>query len=78
MESALGKNRCPGFCFSLAGEEDVQGDTTSKESEDREHTAFAHLKGKSQNSKNPCFSPHLFIGGHHVHLTKILKWHSQI
>lgn len=77
VETTLGKNGSPGFCFSVAGEEDVQRDTISKESEEREYTTLACLKGKSQSSQNPCFSPHL-IRGHHVNLIKIFKRHLQI
>lgn len=55
-----------GACHPVAGGEDVQRDTKSKQSEDREHTALAHLKRKLQSSKNPHFSPYLVVNRHHV------------
>lgn len=53
MENTFVMNESPGFCFSMAG--DIQRDTISKESEDREYPALAHLKEKSHSSKNHAF-----------------------
>lgn len=55
VATALGKSRSSGFCFSAAGKEDVPRDTISKESEEREHTALACLKGKSQRVRIHAF-----------------------
>lgn len=46
METTLEKNRSPGFCLSVAGGEDVQRDTISKESEEKGYTTLACLKRK--------------------------------
>lgn len=77
-ETTLEKNLY-GFSFSVEVRRRMfKGTTTSKKSEEREHTALPRLKERSQSIKNPCFSSPFIIHRHHVHLIKIFKWHLQI